>query len=843
MRAITRDGVFRLRDLAGKTADVLSRDGVYRPAMFKSFGRQELLEVEFSDGRTVLATKEHQWPILTTTGNIITRPTTDIQGLTLIRNVAPRPEQNEDFLEGVRHGFVYGDGTLYNDGKQSRAAFFGKKDLEMIKYFEGHGSAPYESQPGVMFIHGLPPHYKSIPKNESSASYWYGFVCGFLAADGSVDVAGYAVLTQRAEAPLRAIEAQLPRIGMIAGVVRGHFAQTSYGDGVQHYLSLYRQYLLPQDFLLSHHRARFEENFKPTNYGRHVRVVDVRETGIVDEVFCCVEEQTHTFTIDNGVLTGNCYGNYIASFYVPFIRFLVCPHCKKQSPIRSMKFHFRLQDFRFLSKCKSCSPDELIPFNVVDKPMTRTTQGMNIVRWDPANIDIEFNPISGNSTYYYNIPNQFKRQIWAGRRKVLEETPMSFIMAAKEGARVELDTANLIHIRRPSFSYFDNGWGMPLIVPLLKSKFYFQLLLKAREALLQQHILPLWMLYPLPQANLDPHGHLAMAKWRQEVENAIKKWRRDPNYIATFPIPTGFQQIGGDARALSVIDEMRFLQETMIVGLQVPREFLLGGASWSGSSVTFRMLENFFMNHVRGLKTLVRFVIEKVSVATKLRKVDVSMTRLRWVDDIQQKSLLMQANVQGKVSDDTFISEVGHVMAKEYEKMQEEVEKRSKIQIAMAKKQAEAEGEAMLVQMQYQQKAQMEMAKAQKNLMAEYQAMGYSPEQINAMMMQTQVQQPQGGQFTPKGILGKEPNKPGVSQAGQPALNPDMWAGQFASTLMQAGEADREKMLMDLQLRDQSLHAIVQQKLMELQGIDTRPNPDQRPPTRNPGKTPSPSRM
>ena len=52
-----------------------------------------------------------------------------------------------------------------------------------------------------------------------------------------------------------------------------------------------------------------------------------------------------------------------------------------------------------------------------------------------------------------------------------------------------------------------------------------------------------------------------------------------------------------------------------------------------------------------------------------------------------------------------------------------------------------------------------------------------------------------------------------------------------------------QTMLMDLQLRDQNLHAIVQQKLMELQGIDQRPNPDQRPPTRNPGKTPTPSRV
>lgn len=538
------------------------------------------------------------------------------------------------------------------------------------------------------------------------------------------------------------------------------------------------------------------------------------------------------------------YGNYIASFYIPFIRFLVCPHCGKQTPIKSAKFHFKIQDFRFYMKCSTCSPDEPIPFKVLDKPMSRTTQGMNIVRWDPSQVDIEMNPISGKATYYYNLPNQFKRQIWAGRRKVLEETPMSFIMAAKEGARVELDSENIIHIRRPSFSYFDNGWGMPLVVPLLKSRYYYQTLLKAREAILAQHILPLWMLFPLPQANIDPHGHLSMARWRQEVEGAVRKWRRDPNYIAVFPIPTGFQQIGGDARALTVIDEMRFMQETMIVGLQVPKEFLIGGLSWSGSSVTFRMVENFFLNHVRGLKLLMRFVIDKVAAATKLRPIETSMTRLKWVDDVQQKSLLMQANAQGKVSDDTLISELGHTMPREYEKMLSEVEKRGQIMQAQAKAQAEAEGEAMLVQLRYQQEAQKEMASAQKNLAEEYKAMGYTPEQIQMLMTAPQNRQGSGGQFTPGGVLRKEPNKPGVAGGnGMPAMNPEVTAGHFASTLQQVGDLDREKILADLQLREPALHGAVMRKMMEANGIDTRPNPQQKPPNRNAGRTPTPSKL
>lgn len=546
--------------------------------------------------------------------------------------------------------------------------------------------------------------------------------------------------------------------------------------------------------------------------------------------------------LEEAGLDYNCYGNYIASFYIPFLRFLICPHCKKQWPIKGVKFDFRVKDFKFYLKCPKCSPDEPIAMLVRDKYITNTTAGMNIVRWDPAQIDIEFNPISGNSTYYYNLPNQFKRQIWAGRRRVLEETPMSFIMAAKEGARVELDNDDIIHIKRPSFSYFDAGWGMPLIVPLLKSRYYYQTLMKAREAIFLQHIMPMWMLYPLPTANLDPHGHLAMSRWRQEIEGAIKKWRRDPNYIATFPIPTGFQQIGGDAKALSVIDEMRFLQETMIIGLQVPKEFLIGGMSWSGSSVTFRMVENFFLNHVRGLKQLMQFVIDKVHKSTKLQKVDTSMTRLKWVDDVQQKSLLAAANQAGKLSDETYVGELGHSMAKEFEKMGEEVEKRSKLMKLQMKAQAESEGEAMLVQLKYQSQAALEQAKAQQDVAAQLQGMGMSPEQAQLAMLSTQLQRGSGGQMRAGGILGQEPNKSGMG-ASQPQFDPEAWSGQFASTLQGMDPTQRDMAMTKLQLSNPQMHGAVSQKLLAANGVDSRPNPEKRPPNRNPGRAPTPSSL
>lgn len=529
----------------------------------------------------------------------------------------------------------------------------------------------------------------------------------------------------------------------------------------------------------------------------------------------------------------NCYGNYIASLYTPFIRLLICPTCEKQTPLKGSKFQFKPRDWQFYHKCPKCSPSDLTAHRVKDRPITKVTKGMNIVRWDPQHIDIDYNPISGNSTYYYNLPNQFKRSIWTGKRSVLEETPLAFIHAARSGARVELDPELVLHMKRPSMSYFDHGWGLPLIVPMLKSKYYYQILLKSREALFQQHITPLWMLFPLPQANLDPHQTLSMAKWRQEIESNLRRWRRDPNHISIFPIPTGFQQVGGDAKALSVIDEMKFLQETMIVGLQVPREFLLGGASWSGTSVTFRMLENFFMNHVRGLQSLMRFTIKRISKATGLKEIGISMTRLKWVDDVQQKSILFQANQAGKISDDTMVKELGHDMTKEMKKMVTEQEDKSKLLVAQAKGQAEAQGEATIANMRYQAKATMEQAKINRDLEQEYTAMGFSKQEIQSLLSATQMMKPAGGQFQPGGVLKEEPNRSAAPSGLFPAdKDPEVWAKQFVSVVKALSSTDREMIMLRLQMENPQLHATVTEKLLQGGGVDDRPLPEQKPPRR-----------
>jgi ribonucleotide reductase alpha subunit/predicted RNA-binding Zn-ribbon protein involved in translation (DUF1610 family) len=53
-------------------------------------------------------------------------------------------------------------------------------------------------------------------------------------------------------------------------------------------------------------RVQLGQDEDPKNYGT-LKIVSVQPTGITEEVFCANEPLTHTFTIEGGILTGNCF--------------------------------------------------------------------------------------------------------------------------------------------------------------------------------------------------------------------------------------------------------------------------------------------------------------------------------------------------------------------------------------------------------------------------------------------------------------------------------------------------------------------------------------------------------
>lgn len=442
------------------------------------------------------------------------------------------------------------------------------------------------------------------------------------------------------------------------------------------------------------------------------------------------------------------FGNAFVSINLPFIRWIQCKQCGHMHRLSDEKFAYKFHGFSFqIIACHNCGHQG--PGKIVDKPV-RDRTGINFVRWSPQNIDIHYNPITGKSRYRYKIPNRIKRAIQLGTREVLVDIPEVFLEALKKRRDIALSDQNLFHFKRPTLAEQDMGWGKPLIIHSMGRMFYLYVLRRAQEAIALQRILPLEFIFPQANAQQDPYQHVNLSNWQGVVHEEIKKWRIDPNYISVVSVPLGFERLGGDGRALLLGPEIEVTNKEISGGMGVPLEFVFGGLSWSGSSVSLRTLENHFLMYRRLLLRFVNWVKTRLRLYLGLPEVEVGFTEFKMADDIQRKQIVIQLNAANKISDHTMLTELGFDYDDEQEMIEKEAEARNRIQALTMRAQTEAQGESQIIQARYQVRAQE----------AFQEASGQAPGEMP----------PEGEGAPPPGQEGAQPpQQPPPEQAPQPA--------------------------------------------------------------------------
>jgi len=203
------------------------------------------------------------------------------------------------------------------------------------------------------------------------------------------------------------------------------------------------------------------------------------------------------------------------------------------------------------------------------------------------------------------------------------------------------------------------------------------------------------------------NSQMNLGKWRTQIETQVEKWKKDPNHIGIFPIPIGYQELGGNARMLLLTPELKFLEENIINSLGVPLEFIKGGASWTGSSISLRIVENHFLTYRELLMDFLNyFVMNRLNAFLKIPKVKLKFKKFKMNDDTETKQLAIELNTAGKISDYTLLSEMGHDPETEAEANKLMRESFTEEQIKSGELSAEAQGKALVIQARYQVRAQ-----------------------------------------------------------------------------------------------------------------------------------------
>ena len=389
-------------------------------------------------------------------------------------------------------------------------------------------------------------------------------------------------------------------------------------------------------------------------------------------------------------LSYNVFGNAIGSINLKFRRYLRCQHCKEESPLDDIKKR-KFTSFKYKGICPKCSKENE-NFKIVDVSL-KTPESVKIILWAPERLDIVYNEFTGESTYYYDITTETKKAIKNGNLDIVDEQPAIFIDAVKNNKKIKLDPSNIFHLKQPTLPEDDQGWGKPIILPAMGLIYYMQILRRGNEAIAWEHVVPLRILFPASTTNLDPLAASNLGQWRARIEAGIKLWKTDPNHIIVCPIPLGFQNVGGDARALMVTPELKFSEESVINSVGVPVEFVKGGASWTGSSISLRIVENGFLSYREDLDKLCnKFLIPKIASLLSIVGIHLRLRRLRMQDDAETKGLFMNLNAGGKISDTTLYNEFGIDAEVERKNRKKEIESTNEFKKLAAEGDANAAG-------------------------------------------------------------------------------------------------------------------------------------------------------
>ena len=313
---VTKYGTFPIKELVGRETEILNGNGEWETVVFHDCGEQEIVKLTLKSSgkiKEILTTKEHEWLVK---GLYKKKTTAQLKkGYYLM---CQTPKFDTDLLpaiEGARHGFIFGDGyqhaKLLDGSNVYRARVCTEEKLAFCKrYFDEilPNSPCEQGEPwarGVVTIKSC-RDLKAIPDIYESAEYLLGFIAGYFVADGNCSDESVIFSSSSKDTLLK-----VRRLG-IASYSIGETTRTPKsnmgvvplkGESTIYTLRLAKG-TIPDCFFVS--PKRLKQKGCGLSYLGY-KVMSVEDTHQTARVYCC-ETSTHSFVLEDFILTGNCFG-------------------------------------------------------------------------------------------------------------------------------------------------------------------------------------------------------------------------------------------------------------------------------------------------------------------------------------------------------------------------------------------------------------------------------------------------------------------------------------------------------------------------------------------------------
>lgn len=413
------------------------------------------------------------------------------------------------------------------------------------------------------------------------------------------------------------------------------------------------------------------------------------------------------------------YGNAFSTIIFPTNRYATCPSCSETFLLKKATWRFNGGKFHVNCINKKCTYAGHMP--KIEDRAVKNRKKARFLRWNPNEMSVLKNPFTGAKTFLYTPPKWMYDIVNKSEKDAnkifVEGTPLPLLQAIFQKKSFKFSPDMVNHISEPSVSMGDDGLGMPPLMSVYKDVWLYQVYRRAQEANGMENVLPMRILSPGGnQAGQMANQSMDLSMLMSRIHGMVRGHRRDQNAMFASPYPITLTEVGGDASRFSVSGELQFMRNNIIQGLQVPHTIASGEASWSGSSVSLRILENLYIVKIKGLdKFLRQFVVPKLKAAFDLPNITIRHRPFKMADDPQRQQIYVSLRGNNVISDQTMLEEMGIDSAKERERKIKESKERREQMAEQIMVQAKANGEATVLQAKFTTLAEMEQQKTQQN--------------------------------------------------------------------------------------------------------------------------------
>lgn len=394
------------------------------------------------------------------------------------------------------------------------------------------------------------------------------------------------------------------------------------------------------------------------------------------------------------------YGNSFTSILVPFRRYLSCKKCGLEMPLERVhnttQCNFKWQNFQFIATCPSCKYTG--QWKHIDR-RSGDADKITIKRWSPHEIDILWDPYTGECSYVWKIPAEYRELIKAGHLHHLERASWEVIEAIKADKNLMFDPNIVYHLKEDPLAGMRNrGWGISRILTNFRQAWYVQILHRYNEAIALDYVVPFRVITPAPRGgdaqSSDPVHTINLSSFSSRVQAMIRARRTDPARWNVLPFPVNYQALGGDATQLAPKDLMDQALETLLKCIGMPVELFNGTLQLQAAPAALRLFEANWSHLPHNLNKFLESLAADIARIMSWEPVKVKLQRVTHADDLNRQMAKLQLMQGQQISKSTGLKSVGidyeeevrrmleeeRIYAEQQQKMQKEMEQSQQMQ-------------------------------------------------------------------------------------------------------------------------------------------------------------------